>query len=333
MKTWKTVQNDERGTITAFAISTYIVMITLAGFAIDTARVELDRTKIQVAVDNAALAAASLNQTVNPETGLAKTPAEVVALYMAKADIPSGFKDSYSVEQDETTLFDTSRSVSITGTESVSTMFMKMMGVDEFTYTVQSSALEAEMVDTEVSLILDISGSMLGEQKLGSLVTGAKEFVTAMLASNSEENPHVVSISLIPYSAYVNGGKDLTGLFENEFKDYGQKVAPEVAAAMNNTGLCSYFEDNAFQSAQQWGSNEMIPMMTWGYYNYSSSYGQTSNHVRTPWCPDFAWAEVLPLSNDETELHSRLDQFKPTTNTSIDDAVLWGTVQIGRAHV
>ena len=120
----------EEGSLTIFALITFITMITLAGFAIDTARVELERTKIQLAVDNAALAAASLNQSLDPETGKVKSPGEVVDLYMAKADVSEAFRSSYRVVDQSFTEGNTQRTVEVTGSDSISTYFMELMGVD-----------------------------------------------------------------------------------------------------------------------------------------------------------------------------------------------------------
>ncbi|MEO0342924.1 MAG: pilus assembly protein TadG-related protein [Pseudomonadota bacterium] len=326
------VVRNENGSLTIFTVITFTVMIMLAGFAVDTANVEMERSKIQATIDHAALAAASLEQSVDPITGTVKTPKQVVDLYMAKANVSQDFIDSYQVVEDETTEFDTERSVFITGNSSVSTTFMKMMGIDSLDFSVSSAAMESELMPTEISLVLDISGSMLGDVKLGSLKTGAQQFVTAMLQGNTTESPHNVSINLVPYSTYVNVGKDLSAVVENSYKDYSFRVHEYIAPHMNNEGMCGTFKDTAFDNAEVWSSDDFIPLMTFGYYNftpengYLSGYGLTGKEVETPYCPAFEWAEVLPMSADEVEINGRIAALQATTQTSTDDGARWGVV-------
>ena len=56
----------EDGTITTFALMVFILMVAVAGIAIDIMRYETQRVQLQYTLDRSVLAAASVTQPLNP---------------------------------------------------------------------------------------------------------------------------------------------------------------------------------------------------------------------------------------------------------------------------
>ncbi|WP_165775715.1 TadE/TadG family type IV pilus assembly protein [Paramylibacter kogurei] len=329
---------DEEGTLTLFAIITFVVMVALAGIAVDVARFEAARTKTQITIDNAALAAASLFQATDPDTverdadgnvtfkGTTYTPEQIVDFYMAKADLPHNFQ----YEVNTPINVSNAREVDVTTKQGMDTVFLHMMGQKDMNIGAYTSALEGNPL-SEVSLVLDISGSMRGTQKLGNLVSAAQTFVGNILAANSSQYPNMVSMSLVPYSAYVNVGENLLNAMDDT-------ILPSVANNMldANPNTCLELRDSTFNSVgipqNTHFQTEYEKHITFGYYDYTNQgYGETDKAVRTPYCPAFDWAQITPVSKNEAALKAQLAKFEATTNTSIDDGVKWGAALLDRS--
>ncbi|MEM9971653.1 MAG: Tad domain-containing protein, partial [Pseudomonadota bacterium] len=76
-------QRDEDGAMIIFSLAIFLVMVLFGGIAVDFMVHENERTRLQNATDRAVLAAANLDQRIDPTT--------VVLDYMSKVgiDIPS----------------------------------------------------------------------------------------------------------------------------------------------------------------------------------------------------------------------------------------------------
>ena len=70
---------DERGSFIIFGIAVFMLMCLAGGIAVDTMRYETHRVHVQGTLDRAVLAAASLDQDLDPE--------EVVLDYFTKAGL------------------------------------------------------------------------------------------------------------------------------------------------------------------------------------------------------------------------------------------------------
>ena len=305
-------KKDERGTFTIFIAFTFLTMVVAAGFAWDVIRYEAMRTHVQLAIDNAALAAAALDQQIDPETGEKLDPESVANDYLAAIHMP------YDVEFDPVAEINTAteRKVNISAVADLNTYFLTVAGQKSMRATVLSSAYEKN-AKVEISLVLDISGSMGSPTKIGSLITGAQNFVTSMLAANTSSEPNIVSINLIPYSTYVNVGPDL-------FEELG--VTPQHSQLDNaRQGYCVSFNSGAYSDTDFPTSGEMEFATVFGYTNYYNYDGLAGHYSSSPYCTTQEWAQIRVMSNNATELNAQIGAFQATTQTSIDDAVKWGS--------
>jgi len=162
--------------------------------------------------------------------------------YFEKAGLDTSFVD---VDGDCTEL---SRTVQITARTEVKSMFINLLGIDQMVASGVSTAEESTQ-DVEISLILDVSGSMdeldnTGSQtKLAALQAAANEFLDTLLV---EDNEGRVSFNVIPYNMQVNAGKDildqlnvtdehdLSHCVDFEREDFGTvELTAEVAGALS----------------------------------------------------------------------------------------------------
>ncbi len=188
-------RSDEVGGMTIFVLIIFLLMIMMGGMAVDLMRYEDTRVTLQQTLDRSVLAAAALNQDLVPEV--------VVADYFEKAGLASQL-DRVTVTQS-----DTSRSVKAKGRVDLNPFFMHIMGIHELPARAVSTA-EQGVDNLEISLVLDVSGSMSGN-KLVRLKAAAAEFVTTMLQNDPFGR---VSISVVPYNAQVNLGAPLRQKFQ-----------------------------------------------------------------------------------------------------------------------
>lgn len=186
----------EDGSLTIFSLFLFILILMIAGTAVDLIRHERQRVAMQNTLDTAVLAASSVSQDEDPK--------DIVREYVEKA----GFNPD-SVQITAATNYTgnavTSRTVTASSLVTIDTMFMDMMGIGELNSTSQTSAMEGN-TKIEIALVLDISGSMnwasadASKTKIEALRSAAKEFVRTVLATN---DPNDVAITIIPYNHQV----------------------------------------------------------------------------------------------------------------------------------
>tara|TARA_R110002124_G_scaffold82506_9_gene216528 strand:+ start:253 stop:1908 length:1656 start_codon:yes stop_codon:yes gene_type:complete len=306
---------NQSGSMTFFVVIMFTTMIGVAGIAIDIARFEANRTQIQSNLDNATLAAASLRQT--------KTPQQIVDSYMIKAGLEGKYQWEIIDTGTDVNALNTVRRVETRATMTMDTMFMKLFGVNDLGLTVLSSA-EESIPRVEISLVLDISGSMGSNGRLTNLIPAAQEFVDLMLAGNDEDNPNRVSISLVPYNMQVNAGEALfTQVYGTPDHNYSY-CAEWEEVAFTETGFSTdeIYEVDGGGNVVATGDMKMNQSMHMGYYNSGDTYGYGS--VDQPYCRTDEFAQILPLSNDAQALKDQIGLLEARGNTSIDIGAKWG---------
>ncbi len=280
--------NAEDGTITIFALMMFILMLAAGGIAIDVMRYETQRTQLQYTLDRAVLAAAALNQTEDPE--------EVVIDYFATSGL-----ENYRlrVDVDEGLNY---RRVEAFAEMDLQSYFMNMMGVGVMT-SPSSGAAEERIMDIEISMVLDISGSMGSNSKIANMRNAANEFVDTVLAANEDEEQ--VSISLIPYNGMVNAGSTIASVFN---------LSDE-----HNSSNCTRFDPSFYFSTAIDPDMDEIERIAHFDYNNRNRY----RNFRSPYCTTSEYGAILPWSSDADALHSRINSLNANGWTAIDLGMRW----------
>ena len=291
----RTFGRAEDGTVTIFACYMVFIMILVGGIGVDLMRNEMERTRLQAVADAAVLAAADLDQQ--------RDPSEVVQDYFAKA----GLVDNVSnVDVDEGLNY---RTVTVDASTQMNTQFMDVMGVS--TMNIPARARAEELVaKVEISMVLDISGSMSLNSKMPRLKEAAHSFLDSVLTAENEDR---VSINVVPYTAQVNAGN-------------------AIMSQMNVTrkhpySSCVDFSNQDFSNRRisRTTSYEHMQHFDAGY-SHNGIWGE--NSISNPGCPKRSFEEITALSQDITALKSQVNQFQPRANTSIHLGMKWGVAML-----
>jgi len=287
----------EDGTITTFALMVFILMVAVAGIAIDIMRYETQRVQLQYTLDRSVLAAASVTQPLNP--------VDVVENYF---DISGLENYRLSVDVEEGINF---RRVEAYAELEINTLFMHMFGVRVLTSPAEGAA-EERIRNVEVSMVVDISGSMGWGSKLPNMQNAAREFVTTVLQANETDGGNLVSISIIPYNGMVNLGEPLESVFN--------------LSGEHNQSSCVRFTDEQFTRTNIDQTEEIERIAHWDYDHYF-----WDSAFQRPYCPTDNYGAILPWEHDEDVLHDFIDNLQANGWTAIDLGMKMGVAMLDPA--
>lgn len=322
MRRAKGFRREEGGAMIVFGLTIFVMMLWVGGMAIDFMRFEYDRARVQYTLDRAALAAASLTQTEDCET---------VALdYFTKAGINTS---AVSVVGNCNAL---SKTVQISARTEVKSMFLNLLGIDQMVASGTSTAEESTQ-DVEISLVLDVSGSMgaldsSGSQtKIAALKVAAKEFLDSVLTDN---NAGRVSVNIIPYNMQVNAGEDvLDQLNVTDEHDYSHCIDFEeadfetVEISSDVAGALSLGEIS-LDASPMGNTNDLQRTGHFDPYWTTINHPNTTvddNRLREFVCPTSDGSRITLMSENLELLGDRIDALEAGGNTSIDLGVKWGS--------
>ncbi|PKP71382.1 MAG: hypothetical protein CVT82_02040 [Alphaproteobacteria bacterium HGW-Alphaproteobacteria-4] len=201
----------EDGALIVFALYLFVGMLVVTGVAIEIMRYEERRVMIQGTADRAALAAADLSQSL--------TPSEVARDYFAKSGL-GGLNIVPVVEQGQ---FGEWRTVALDIQNTYPTFLAQFAGLHEMTVNARSRAKES-IGNVEISLVLDISGSMNDKvyvngayqgTRISLLRSAAVKFVDTMFKNVQPPGAPAgrLGISVVPYNQQVVLGTNLAARF------------------------------------------------------------------------------------------------------------------------
>lgn len=300
---------DEDGTVLFFAVAMMIVMLMLGGMGVDIMRFETTRTELQQTLDRSTLAAASMTQDLQPD--------EVVIDYFTKAGIADKLTH---VQVDEGLNFRTVRAEAKASTNPIFLRLYSQSVVQDMEARALSVA-EQRVTNVEISLVLDVSGSMAGA-KITNLKTAAKEFVDTVLDSDGENR---ISMSIIPYNGQVNLPQNMQDVFTNRVGDH------------NVSDVNCFDLPGSVYSGLGMPVTTALPVTghvdTFSGTSTSSSYVSATDSSAIPnpnnrWCPVSATNRILPPTNSKTALKNHIDGLSARGATSINAGMKWGMTML-----
>jgi Flp pilus assembly protein TadG len=277
---------QEDGAMFMLGIIFFVLIFMMGGLAVDVMRYEQRRAEVQQTLDRSVLAAAAMNQEA--------TSVEVIEDYFAKAGLSEYLS---SVDAQQGLNF---RSVVAYANARVGFMTGGIYGQDDFNVNSNSGA-EQRISDVEISLVLDISGSMDGS-RLNNLRPAAREFVSTVLAASQ---PGRMSVSIVPYNAQVNIGRPIMAQFNTPI--------------LHESSFCMELAESDFGTISQ---PTTVRRLQNGHFD-RGSYTDNVNLMRFH-CSNEAGGTVTPLTENVTTLHNAINALTAGGNTSIDLGVKWG---------
>ncbi|MDG4647415.1 pilus assembly protein TadG-related protein [Roseibacterium sp. SDUM158017] len=311
----KSFVHREDGTITTFALLIFVLMVAVGGIAVDIMRYETQRAQLQYTLDRAVLAAASVTQPLNP--------VDVVENYFDVSGLQN-YRLNVNVDQGVNY-----RRVNAYAELEINTLFMHMFGVRVLTSPAEGAAEEI-IPNVEVSLVLDVSGSMRfndedGMPRIDRLRPAARSFVTRVLEGDRFET---TTISIVPYAGQVNPGSAIfnsaggTRMYV-EYQDADGNTVTELRDHPRSSCIELDTSDFSSPAIPQGGSFAQVPHFhNWAIDNPTMDWG---------WCPlegDSSVGEnssaIYYLSNSETVLHNYIDRMRLHDGTGTHYGMLWG---------
>ncbi|WP_299851219.1 vWA domain-containing protein [uncultured Roseovarius sp.] len=292
-------RNEEDGAVVAFTLYMFLVFMLMAGIGIDTMRHEMERTRLAAVADAASLAGAAAADNTAAKA--------VVEDYFDKIGMRE-YLDAFGEDDIQITL-NTSK-VTVNTSIDVETYLMRVMGVETLSAEADSTA-EKRIPKLEISLVLDVSGSMRGS-KLTEMKKAAKSFVTKIIDS---ADPGDAVISVVPFSFGVTP-PDVV---------YEALTVDET----HDNSTCLVFSEADFSDTA------IDPDVTYAQQIYTSRYDINGdfNTLNASWrsCYDDDYFRFLPYSSSKTDLHNAIEALQADGNTSGHLGIKWGAALLDPA--
>ncbi len=338
----------EAGNVTITSLAFLGALTLLAGVSWDLNSHEYHRVKIQHTADRAVLAAADLDQTLDPQA--------VVNDYFAKVGYPdlvaqvnideglnfrtvsvlaSGAVEAQTIEGNfygvsamggsaSAALGDSEQAAEAVAEaleradariaenrpedseltdEEIKNLELAGIGHKLGNFLELNAFAEAEerVNNVEISMVLDISGSMGSGSKMSNLRDAANTFVDAVV---NESTTDLVSVSIVPYSEHVSAGPELMAQFDVDVN--------------NPYSHCLEFSESDFNSAKMDRSKtyDQVQHFQWSYNGYS-------NDVTNPVCPIGEHEDIMAFSQDVSDLKGKISELEARGSTSIFTGMKW----------
>lgn len=349
-------RRDESGAVAMIYGPTALMLFLAAGVAVDYSRAYLVKKEISRALDAAVLAAGSL--AITNESKMTD---------LAERYFNANISDSTRVKFDpKIKLTFGTDELTATSSANVQTYLMKLAGYDNV-YVDAKSVAGRTLVNIEVALVLDNTGSMSGS-KMSSLKTAAKTLVDTLYTPEGSDS--FVRFALVPFTGGVNVGTsninaswiDKAGLStaaQEDFHPNDKYWGKSKYDGMTAVEALDYFDadwQGCLRARVGTGSdddgvsvdldlydvppdagdvNTKWALMVKPLHNYTAKKGKKPSDDKlrnrlefSDTCPS---AEVLPLTNAKTTIKSKIDAMNADGWTSVPIGLIWGWRVLSKA--
>ena len=332
------------GGVTLFSLFIFLMMLLMAGMAVDLMRYETKRTALQNTIDSAVLAAANLNQDADSETLVrdffTKSGYDGSAVVITSAEERIGEDEN----GEGGTLI--GRTVSASLDIDMNTYFMGLLGIESL-HGVSAGRATESIQGVEISMVVDISGSMGGD-KIAALKTAAKNFLGIVLDDElNQSGGSKTSISLVPYNANVVVPEFLLSRLNtqgvmavDENTPYGADVAefPNAVTSYNreaSNSRCISFDDDQMMTTDLNTNYLALREMTastelerLAYFDEGDQSGPGDMWDRPiddyPRFCDPTRSEILVHETRKSVIETAIDGLSAGGWTAVDQGMKWG---------
>ncbi len=289
----RTFRKDERGGVAIIFGLSAMAITMFAGVALDYSRIMHERIRVASAIDAAALAAGKAMLDGRLTDDDVKTMARAYFDQNLAGGSRFGSLESFDVQIDRST-----SGIAIEADVKVEMTLTRVAGYDSVVFPVRATAM-LEQQDIELSLALDVTGSMSPVGKIDALKRAGKDLVRTLLPE--EGTPNKVRIALAPYSSGVNAGalaSAVTGktvsvcTFEREGGDLASEAAPASGDYLKTKGSPGIAKNASCPGrAVKTLSSDRDALLT--EFDYYTASGSTAGHLGALW----AWYMLSPSWN------------------------------------
>jgi len=293
----------EQGSVAMIVGLSIIPLMLALGLAVDGGLAYGAHSRLQGAVDAAALASA---RTASAESANVEADARM----FFDANFPPGYLGSrvtdFDADFDEET-----GELNVDAVIDMPTYFMRVAGVSNVSVATSATAQKL-LSGIELALVLDVTGSMnqsdpSGGTKIEALKVASETLLDVIYGENDTVDD--VSISVVPYNTEVNLGSDrtdlLTGFDEDAFGDEGWQGCVEARSAPHDQDDSPPSEEGF--TAFLWPAGE------------GTGFNPSSDP--NAFCPE---SEVLPLTAERAVISGHIDDLEAEGFTMTNVGFTWG---------
>ena len=183
---------DRRGGTLVFVALAIVPLVGFVGLAIDTTRGYLVKARLNQAIDAAALAGGRVYTSPTRD-------ADIQMFF--KANFPDGYMNAVTTPL-AITANAINRTLTVTAQATMPTTFMHLVNIDSIDVA-STAEITVAAQNVEVTLVLDITGSMAGSKIVG-LRDAANTLVDIVV--QDQQTPFYTKAAIVPYSQAVNVG-------------------------------------------------------------------------------------------------------------------------------
>ncbi len=298
---------DESGQVLVLATIMMVVLIAVAGLAIDVGHAYLVQRQLQSATDAAALAGAldlpDSATAIQTATNYGPGPGKINAPSSNdNAAITVNTKCVTAIITGCTASNGQVNSISVNSSSVVKTMFAKVIGVDSFTVHANATACSpCSVKPLDIMLVLDRTGSMCQVSNPSGPGVIQDPMVNAIDPATGQKygNPR----GCTDLTNAKNGITTFLSLMRPQFHHVGLAVLPPVANASTQAGRCT--APTATQNYNYDNQNAAYTLvgLSSDYLNASSSFAQTLSCL--PSVGRTAYADAIDSAQKELATNGR----------------------------
>lgn len=207
----KAFRNNCLGSVTQITAVAALPMLLAAGAAIDTVRVNREQVAFDAAVDSAALAVAADDRASLAGLSEAQQAARIAELEeFAKKYLAENYTPQYGSSQEMPVDIEiTGQAIDLTASHTFPTTIMSLTGIDEIELSSHSQIKKA-MRPIEMVLVMDTTGSMSTDNKIGGAKTAARDLLNTVYGGSAASVPEseYLRVALVPFATGVRLDKN-----------------------------------------------------------------------------------------------------------------------------
>ncbi len=287
---------NERGNFAMIMALVAIPLMGIVGLGIDLTRAYIAQTRLQGAVDNAALAAA----------GLAGQPTATIKQITTNYFYSNYHADFWAPPAAPEVTVNASGTVHVSATATSPNFFLTIFGYNQFTVASAADAV-GQAHGLEVVLVLDVTSSMCDGMapcssgtKLTALKNASAELVNILFGGQNTSQylkigivPFTSSVKVDPTTALNNGWIDTTGSSSSSRLDFDNSLGNNYAYAM----LTQYMNGTSWT-----GCVEARPTPTSG--TYAGVHLEETDIAPDPSNPDTQWVPFFYPDDPDTNTNN-----------------------------
>lgn len=324
------LRDDKRGTMAAVMAVAAVPIIGIAGVGIDTARGYMLKQRMSQALDAAALAGGRAMFSPHRDADVAK-------FYFA--NIPQGYLGA-TLHNPSIQIGENTETITLVATAELPSTFTRVLGVEEIDVRARVVVRRANR-GLELVMVLDSTGSMQDDNKIGKLKSAANNLLDILYGANSDTADKLY-VGVAPYTTAVNIGNRtswLTGYNPSAYNNGSWRGCVEARpypyeetqadAPPSERRFTPYLYPTTYNKSWTYNGKKVSNSYT-GDNNWTASTAGSNNNSHTgagpnKYCQLRSKSEILPLQPSKAKAKQAINAMAAeSVGTLTNVGLAWG---------